>query len=276
MPSLAECARQPYAEHVIALSAHLKSHGDGSIPILSMWNIKLFAGIAAVVVLAATAAAYLAPSAKPTRSVAVPSANALDDPDTQALRQVIETADRLSGFPPSAFTLAVVDRKGRSGNFGVYLGSTGERLAEERFVQFSSPENLATPNENAEVDPATHRVVALHRNQQFSSTTKIEAELDRIVQDFVRAVEPDFAALTREIPRYTVDTKSGPRGEVYFFRWRDAAYRSHFKPGVEIDNEPVMQVGINDSGYIFSYDNTLALYRNALNQDSVKPYLNQP
>ena len=52
----------------------------------------------------------------------------------------------------------------------------------------------------------------------------------------------------------------------YFFSWEDSNYQKQLPQGVQTDRAPFIQVGITSSGYIFSYNNTIDLYRNALKE----------
>ncbi len=180
---------------------------------------------------------------------------------TEVLRGLVSVADNLSGVTEgAAFPFEVVNMDGRSTNFGIYKsdGVTGrERLVEEHMVIF---QEVGSRTVNAsEVDVATNRVISMHRTPVNFGDMKISPELEKIVRQFLERVDPDFIRIESTLTnQYTI--QDDPDGGTYFFRWNDKRFA--LPDGLEMDLNPFIQVGINSSGFIFSYDNTVQFYSN--------------
>lgn len=177
------------------------------------------------------------------------------------LKYVVDVANEVSGIATGAvFNFEVVDMNGRSGNFGIYrLNSEagGESLAEERFVIFRNQ------NYTSEVAQGGG-VVAMHRPvPEFAVGSGVilpAEELEAKARKFVERVYSEFASIESKL-EYDLGSKSAPGvAENYFYRWNDKNYRETLPVGVGIDLDPFIQVGINASGFIFSYDNTIPVY----------------
>lgn len=198
---------------------------------------------------------------------------------TQSLKDTLNIANQLYGITEgAAFGYKPLNDYGTSGNFGVYKGSTGERLIEEKFVQFEDVNNTAEQGTNysAVVDSKTNKVVSFVRKPHYGfckegqsspcGNVMDQAKLGQLVQQFLEQVEPEFKKLTSNLAQYRVEKKAGQGGDNYFFRWEDGGFKDKLPVGVEIDNSPMIQVGITSTGFIFSYDNTMSLYQDALKQ----------
>jgi len=157
---------------------------------------------------------------------------------------------------------------GSYANFGIVqqvneVKSVG--LVDEMALKFRG----ATDNEYAEVDPKTNQVVAFHREVDYTGSAKTSAELEQQVRAFLAKVYPNFAQVEPTLT-FENNSKTGrPEGSNYFFIWNDTGYASQLPNGAEAERAPFIQVGITSNGYIFSYNNTIDLYRNALKEFSL-------
>lgn len=128
-----------------------------------------------------------------------------------------------------------------------------------------------TDNDYAEVDPKTNEVVSLHRSIDYNSTApaKSEAEIEAAVHSFLAKVYPDFSQVEPTLT-FTPSMK-GTRlnNGNYFYDWEDNDYAKQLPSDVQAERAPFIQVGITSSGQIFSYNNTIDLYRNALQEFKV-------
>ena len=154
---------------------------------------------------------------------------------------------------------------GSYANFGIVqqvneVKSVG--LVDEMALKFRG----ATDNEYAELDPKTNQVVAFHRETDYTGDTKTYAELESLVRTFLSKVYPNFVQVEPTLT-FENNSKTGrPEGSNYFFTWNDMGYASQLPNGAEAERAPFIQVGITSNGYIFSYNNTIDLYRNALKE----------
>ena len=238
-------------------------------------NLKLTAVIAVVAVVGAIVAVYyLSNPTTPRSSNISPVEGAVSqaelDRATASLKSAINTADQLSGTTGANFTFQAQPTYGHYANFGVVqnvneVKSVG--LVDEMAITFSGK----TDNDNAEVDPKTGQVVAFHRDIDYNSTAKekTQAEIESAVRTFLNTVYPNFKQVEP-----TLAFAPGMKGVRlnngnYFFSWEDENYQKQLPAGVTTDRQPFIQVGITSNGFIFSYNNTIDLYRNALKEFSV-------
>lgn len=196
---------------------------------------------------------------------------------TEALRGILDVANRLYGITEGAsFTFKPNSTYGRSGNFGLvtYKGIRGDRVVEGKIINFA--DDLGG---TAEVEADTNKVISFHRKPHYGfcddkpCDVKTQGQLSTLVLQFLEKVEPDFEELTKNIPQYKVNDKSGgPDGANYFYTWDDLEYQNLLPEGVEADRAPFIQVGITESGFIFSYENTIDLYYDALESEALQNY----
>ncbi|MCR4283701.1 MAG: hypothetical protein NUV64_00060 [Parcubacteria group bacterium] len=181
---------------------------------------------------------------------------------TSVLKEVVEIANELSGITSGAvFNYEIVDTDGRSANFGIvqYADEVkGEIIVEEHMVNFRE---VGSPTSNtAEVDRATNKVIAMHRTPaDFFGYAPGKDMIEATVLQFVKRAYPEFTRIESTL-EYIPGTKTNPQGINYFFRWNDKQFA--VPDGLDMDIPPFIQVGITDDGFIFSYDNTVALYHN--------------
>lgn len=178
---------------------------------------------------------------------------------TVSLKSVVEAAGG------AQYDFSAQPTYGSYANFGIVqhvneVKSVG--LVDEMALKFRG----ATDNEYAEVDPKTNQVVALHRETDYTGSVKTYAELESQVRAFLAKVYPNFAQVESTLT-FENNSKTGrPEGSNLFFTWNDMGYNSELPEGAEAERAPFIQVGITSSGYIFSYNNTIDLYRNALKE----------
>jgi hypothetical protein len=180
---------------------------------------------------------------------------------TEALKAVVDTANKLSGITSGAvFNFEVVDADGRSTNFGIvrYVDEVkGESIAEEHMVVF----NQIGTTHYSEVDRDTHMVVAMHREPQYSPYQASQEELENIARQFLKKIgsNPDQYG---SVLNFSANHKASSENKWgnWFFRWDDKGFA--LPNDVAMDLPPFIQVGITASGFIFSYDNTVQLYYN--------------
>jgi len=183
---------------------------------------------------------------------------------TEALKSVVDVANELSGITSGAvFNFEIDDLDGRSANFGIvqYVDDVkGERIVEEHMVTFRE---TSSPQSNfAEVDRDTNRVISMHRPvlDFAASGDALSAEkLEAIARKFVERVYPEFTNGSRL--EFDQGSKDAPaKATNRFYRWNDKQFA--VPDELDMDIPPFIQVGINARGFIFSYDNTVQLYRN--------------
>jgi hypothetical protein len=184
------------------------------------------------------------------------------DSATASLKRAIEAAGG------AQYNFSAQPTFGRYANFGIVqqldeVRSVG--LVDEMAINFSG----ATNNEYAEVDPKTNQVVSFHRETDYSDDTKTNAELEEMVRAFLSEVYPNFAQV-EEALAFENNSKSGrSESRNYFFTWNDMNFANELPEGAETERPPFIQVGITSTGYIFSYNNTIDIYRNALEEFSL-------
>ena len=186
------------------------------------------------------------------------------DQATNALRVVVNSANDISGITSGAiFTFEVADTNGHFANFGLvrYVNEVKTDPADEKHaVTFS--ETGEGPSGNAEVDRATNQVISMHRRIANFGGELPENEIEQRARHFLETVYPNFKTVE---PTLTLaKNMKGARlnNGNYFYRWDDLNYKNSLPEGVHPDIDPFVQVGITASGFIFSYDNTVDLYRN--------------
>lgn len=182
------------------------------------------------------------------------------------LKSFVETANQVSGIESgAAFNYSLVG-SGNPSNYGILRCRDEVRCdnaVPKQVAKFQQP-NQPSPD-TAEVDTDTNAVVSLHRAvPSFVGGELPETEIERRVRDFLARVYPDFAAAE---PTLTFDP--GMKGVRlnngnYFYRWNDDAFT--LPDGLSAEVQPFVQVGITASGFIFSYDNTIDLYHDALSE----------
>jgi len=185
---------------------------------------------------------------------------------TESLKGAIELADRMyDTTSETSFEFTARLTYGRYANFGIVqhvneVKSVG--LVDEMAINFSG----ATNNEHAEVDPKTNQVIAFHRETDYSGESKTYAELEQIARQYVERIYPDFAQVESTLTFEDNSKTSRPEGSNHFFTWNDMNFESELPEGADTERPPFIQVGITSTGYIFSYNNTIDLYRNALEE----------
>jgi hypothetical protein len=229
-------------------------------------NIRITAVIAFVAVIGAITGVYTLSGHKAPREGNVAPvegtvSQAELDKATASLKLAIETAG-------GTFDFQAQPTYGHYGNFGLvkYVNEVkGVGLVDEMSVTFTGK----TDNDNAEVDPKTGQVISFHRSTDYTGDTKTYAQLEATVRAFLGKVYPDFVKVESTLA-FEQNNKTGRlEGSNIFFTWNDMKYQEQLPEGIETDRAPFIQVGITSSGYIFSYDNTVDLYRNALKEFSL-------
>lgn len=180
-----------------------------------------------------------------------------------ALKAVADVANEVSGITSGAvFTFEVADTDGHFANFGLvrYVNEVkADPVVDEHAVIFR--ETGEGSSGNAEVDSVTNQVISMHRRMVDFGIELPAAEIEQKARQFLERVYPDFKTVE---PSLTFDP--GMKGSRlnngnYFFRWNDLNYAKTLPDGVHADIDPFVQVGITANGFIFSYDNTIPLYR---------------
>lgn len=179
---------------------------------------------------------------------------------TDALKAVVDVANELSGITSGAvFTFEPENPDGTFSNFGIvrYRDEVrADTIGEHAFIF-----RELGGNGQAEVDRNTYHVASMHRGVPDFVSGKYPAdEIEDTVRQFLTRVYPEFANIESSL---TFD--SGMKGVRlndgnYFFRWNDEQFA--LPAGLNMDIPSHIQVGITSSGFIFSYNNTVALYRN--------------
>lgn len=183
------------------------------------------------------------------------------DKATASLKGAIEAAGGAS------FDLHAQPTYGHYANFGIVrqvneVKSVG--LVDETAIIFRG----STDNDYAEVDPKTDQVVSFHRltDPNSNAPAKSQTDIESEVRAFLAKVYPNFAQVES-----TLTFTPGMKGTRlnngnYFFDWEDNNYQKQLPSDIETERAPFIQVGITASGQIFSYNNTIDLYRNALKE----------
>ncbi len=193
------------------------------------------------------------------------SQQAVVDKAITALKSLVDVANDVSGIKSGAvFTFELADPNGHFANFGLvrYVDEVkADPVVDERAIVFRETGEGATGN--AEVDGSTGRVVSMHRRSVDFGGTLSNTDLEQRARQFLDQVYPEFKTIEPSLTfdSSTKNSKSGTGN--HFFRWNDLNYKNTLPAGVHTDVDPFVAVGINSSGFIFSYDNTADLYRNA-------------
>ena len=197
-------------------------------------------------------------NAPPTKRGVVSESNL--EKATASLRSVIEaTGD-------AQFNFTAQPTYGRYANFGI-VQQLDEVRSEDLVKETAILYRGENGDDHAEVDPKTNQVVSFHRASDGNNTAnKTEAEIENIVRTFLNQVYPNFAQVE---PTLTFNTNmKGTRlnNGNYFFTWDNLEFQKQLPEGASTNRPPFVQVGVTASGYIFSYNNTIDLYRNALQE----------
>ncbi len=226
-------------------------------------NIRITAVIAVVAVIGAIAGVYALSAHKAPREANVaPVEGSLSqtelDKAIASLKSVVEAAG-------GRFDFQAQPTYGHYGNFGLvkYVNEVkGVGLVDEMSITFTGK----TSNDNAEVDSKTGQVVSFHHVADYTGDTKTYAQLEEMVRTFLSKVYPDFVQVEPTLTSENNSKTGRPEGSNIFFTWNDMNYEKQLPEGVEAERAPFIQVGITSSGHIFSYNNTIDLYRNALKE----------
>jgi hypothetical protein len=182
---------------------------------------------------------------------------------TNALKAVTDVANEVSGITSGAvFTFEITDIDGHFANFGLvrYVDEVKtDPVVEEHAVNFREIGQGSAGN--AEVDSVTNQVVSMHRRIVDFGGELSATEIEQRVRQFLERVYPDFKTIE---PSLTIAVNmKGARlnNGNYFFRWDDLNYKNTLPTDIHADVDPFVQIGITANGFIFSYDNTIALYR---------------
>lgn len=186
---------------------------------------------------------------------------------TEVLREFLDVANQLSGIMSGAvFNYSLVGN-GNPTNFGIMDCRDEVRcdlVAEKQVAKFQQP-NQPSPD-TAEVDTDTNMVVSLHRAvPSFVGGELPQEEVERIMQEFLLRVYPEFESIKSNLTFDLGMKDARLNNGNYFFRWNDKRYA--VPDGLTMDLPPFIQVGITAGGFIFSYTNTIPLYRELLRDD---------
>lgn len=229
-------------------------------------NIRITAVIAVVAVIGAIAGVYALSAHKALREANIAPvegsvSQAELDKAIASLKSVVEAAGGKFDFQPQP-------TYGHYGNLGLvkYVNEVkGVRLVDEMSVTFTGK----TDNDNAEVDSKTGQVVSFHRTTDYTGDTQTYAQLEETIRTFLDKVYPDFVQVEPTLTSANNSKTGRPEGSNIFFTWNDMNYEKQLPEGVEAERAPFIQVGITSTGHIFSYNNTIDLYRNALKEFNI-------
>jgi len=206
--------------------------------------------------------------------IAVFAFNHVSNPTTQptvdqsekeiaSLRSFVIAANEAYGIESGAVFNYSLATYGNPSNFSIWHCRDEVRcgvINPISVAKFQQP-NHPSPD-YAEVETKTQMVVSLHRAvPEFAGGEYPTDDVERIARAFLDQVYPDFKTIE---PTLTPDqSMKGTRlnNGNYFFRWNDIAYKNTLPEGVQVELDPFIQVGITASGFIFSYDNTVAFSR---------------
>lgn len=182
------------------------------------------------------------------------------DQASDELKDVLNVANEISGITSGAvFNFEVASTDGRFANFGIlrYRDEVrGDSAIEEHAVIFRE----IGGNGNAEVDRGTNKVVSFRRSvPSFAIGEYPAAEIESRVRQFLARVYPEFQSMESSLTFNPGMKGTRLNNGNYFFRWDDTVYK--VPEGLSMEVDPNIQVGITSSGYIFSYENTIQLYR---------------
>jgi len=236
-------------------------------------NIKIVGAIGVIVIIIIVAIWYVSASKTPLLSTNVPAEGSINqvelDRAIASLKNAVNVADQVSGTTGTSFDFKAQSTYGHYANFGVvkYVNEVkGVGLVDEQSIIFIGKDN----NEIAEVEPKTGQVVSFRRGTEYVGTAKTRTELGAVARAFLNEVYPNFSRVEPTLT-FADNSKTGrPEGSNYFFTWNDLGYEKELPEGVEAERAPFIQVGITSSGFIFSYNNTVDLYTNALQEFTIK------
>lgn len=184
---------------------------------------------------------------------------------TDSLKAVTDIANEVSGITSGAvFTFELADTNGHFANFGLvrYVNEVkADPVVEEHAITFREIGEGSAGN--AEVDSATGQVVSMHRIAVDFGGELSADMIEQRARQFLARVYPEFTAIESSLT-FTPNMKGARLNNGnYFFRWEDRDYKNTLPADVHTDIDPFVAVGITSGGFIFSYDNTVDLYRNA-------------
>jgi hypothetical protein len=183
---------------------------------------------------------------------------------TENLRAFVDIANKSSGIQSGTAFNYVQVGVGNQTNFGIVRCMNEVRcdnVVQKQVVKFEQSNQLSP--DTAEADASTDTVVSLHRAvPTFVGDEYTPEQIEKTARDFLEQVYPEFKTIEP-----TLTFAPGMKGARlnngnYFFRWNDEQFK--LPDGLSTDVPPFVQVGITASGFIFSYDNTIPLYRSAL------------
>lgn len=203
-----------------------------------------------------------------TGQITTPGQRPAETGQSDALASVINAADRHSGIEGATFPWQFSHAKGNATNFGIMRCDDEVRcegVVTREVAVWMPTDGPAT--DMAEIDTQTHHVASFHRSvPDFAREGALpEAEIESKVRAFLAEAYPEFASIESTL---TLDLgMKGARLNTgnYFYRWNDERYA--VPESLSMDVPPFLQVGITASGFIFSYANTIPLYREPMWHD---------
>lgn len=188
------------------------------------------------------------------------------DKATASLKSVIDIANDVSGIKSGAvFTFELADPNGHFANFGLvkYVNEVkADPVVKERAVVFRESGQGHTGN--AEVDSVSNQVVSMHRRAVDFGGELTASEIEQRARLFLERVYSNFKTIEPTLTVVRNMKGAQLNNGNYFFRWDDPNFKDTLPADVHTDVDPFIQVGISPSGFIFSYDNTIDIYRNAM------------
>lgn len=181
--------------------------------------------------------------------------------EVDALRSFVAVANESSGIQSGAvFNYSLVNY-GNPSNFSIQNCRDEVRCDVVNPVSVAKFQQSNHPSPDyAEVETKTNTVVSLHRAvPEFVGGEYPSDEVEQIARAFLLKVYPDFNAVESSLTPGQNMKGSRLNNGNYFFRWDDTAYKDTLPEGVQVELDPFIQIGITASGFIFSYDNTVAL-----------------
>jgi hypothetical protein len=180
-----------------------------------------------------------------------------------SLRSFVTAANEASGIQSGAIFDYSLVTYGNPSNFSIQQCRDEVRcdvINPISVAKFQQP-NHPSPD-YAEVETKTNTVISLHRAvPEFVGGEYPADKVEQIAIVFLNQVYPDFKTLEPTLTPGQNMKGSRLNNGNYFFRWDDVAYKDTLPEGVQVEVDPFIQIGITASGFIFSYDNTVALSR---------------
>lgn len=181
--------------------------------------------------------------------------------EINALRSFVTAANESSGIQSGSVFGYSLASYGNPANFSIQQCRDEVRcdvINPISVAKFQQP-NHPSPD-YAEVETKTNTVISLHRAvPEFVGGEYPADEVEQIARAFLVQVYPDFNTIESSLTPGQNMKGSRLNNGNYFFRWDDTAYKDTLPDGVQVELDPFIQVGITASGFIFSYDNTVAL-----------------